>query len=210
MNQVIGWMTRLNQIGDNMGKKKLDKQQLFLATEELLLERGYNGFHFRALSEKLKVGRSTIYDYYSNKDELILAYMNESMKKVIQECEKLNGQAPLQRLESYLSVFMQYDQIHQMIQILPMINRSILSEDLKKEIQKLFDDHQKIYTWISKAIDEAKENKEIRKDLPTQLITAIIFSAVQLPNWMNEETQDQISGKMIFDLFHKGFNTPTK
>lgn len=171
------------------------------------MERGYSGFHFRVLAEKLGIGRSTIYEYYTNKEELILAYMNQLMGKVMRECKSWENQVPLERMKGYLSVFMQYDQIHHMIQILPMIDRSNSSIEVEKEIQKLFYDHQKVYAWITNAIDEAKEREEIRKDLPTQLLAAIIFSSVQLPKLMTEEIKEIISGEMIFDLLHKGFHT---
>lgn len=187
-----------------MARRKVNEQQLLMATEELLLERGYNGFHFRALAEKLKIGRSTIYEYYSSKEELILAYMNQVMRKVMKECQEWLNQAPLQRLKGYLSVFMKYTQIHRMIQILPMIDRTI-SSNIEQEIEKLFHDHQQVYAWIVAAIDEAKKRGEIRRDLPTQLITAMIFSSVQLPHFMNIE--EAISGEMIFDLLHRGFHT---
>ncbi len=186
-----------------MARRKVNKQQLLMATEELLLERGYNGFHFRALAEKLKIGRSTIYEYYSSKEELILDYMHQMMREVLTECEEWVHEPPLERLKGYLSVFMKYTQIHQMIQILPLMDRT-RSPDMDPAIDRLFVYHRKIYSWIVEAINHAKNRGEIRQEIPTQLITALIFSSVQLPRLMDGE--ESISGEMIFDLFHRGFH----
>ena len=52
-------------------QKKMDEAAMLRETEKLLLERGYEGFSFKALSANLDIARSTIYEYYSHKDDLI-------------------------------------------------------------------------------------------------------------------------------------------
>lgn len=185
-----------------MARKKVDERELLAATEELLLERGYNGFHFGALSEKLGVGRSTIYEYYSGKEHLITAYMDQVMQRIMKECQQCASFAALERLKGYLAVFMRYSQVHRIIQILPMIDRSV-SPEVESSIGKLSEDHQKVYTWIADAIEEAKSEGEIRRDLPTPLIAAMIFSSIQLPDVMRGA--GQVSGEMIFNLLYEGF-----
>ena len=185
-----------------MARRKVNKQELLAAAEELLMERGYDHFHFRMLAEKLEIGRSTIYEYFSSKEELILVYMDQLMKKVMNECKEWANEAPLKRLKGYLSIFMKYTQIHRMMQILPLMVQTV-SPELETFIEKLFQDHQQIYDWITEAVEEAKKKDEIRHDIPTQLITAIILSTVQLPKWMDQE--EVISGEMVFDLLHQGF-----
>lgn len=186
-----------------MARRKVDERNILSAAEELLLEKGYEGFHFRALAERLSIGRSTLYEYYGSKEELILAYMNQVMEQVMKKCEKWKSEAPLERLKGYLSVFMHYTHpIQSMTQIMPLLNHTHPS--MKEKVEKLFRDHQRIYLWIADAIEEAKQQGEIRSDLSTSLLTAMIFSSVQLPNWIHDE--EKISGEMIFDLLHRGWH----
>ncbi len=184
-----------------MARRKVDKQELFAVTEALLLERGYNGFHFGVLSERLGVGRSTIYEYYSSKEQLILVYMQRVMNQIMKECQEWASDPALKRLKGYLAVFMRYSQIHRITQILPMIDRSV-SPEVNASIKQLSDSHQTVYSWIVDAIEEAKSEGEIRRDLSTSLIAAMIFSSIQLPDAMRGE---QISGDQVFRLLYEGF-----
>ena len=185
-----------------MARRKVNEIQILSAAEELLLERGYDGFHFRALADRLSIGRSTLYEYYSGKEEIIVTYMNQAMENVMKKCEPWKDKAPLERLKGFCSVFMQYtQQMHCMAQIMPKIERT--NSCVEQKIEKLFRDHHRIYTWIFDAINEAKKRGEIRDNLSTSLITAMIFSSIQLPNWMDD--QEKISGEMIFDLLQRGF-----
>lgn len=185
-----------------MARRKVDEGELLVAAEELLLERGYSGFHFGALSEKLGVGRSTIYEYYSSKEQLIIAYMDQVMRRIMEECEEWSSSAPLERLQGYLTVFMRYSQIHGIIQLLPKIDRSVSSE-VEASIKKLSDDHEKVYTWIVDTIEEAKADGGIRHDLPTPLIAAMIFSSIQLTDVM--KGRGFVSGEMVFSFLYEGF-----
>ncbi len=120
-----------------MTRRKLREEELLAATEELFLEKGYEGFHFKALSEKLNVGRSTLYEYYPNKEELICSYMLKVMEQIFDECNGLSSNTPLQELRELLYVFMKYSQIHKIIQIIPIMNRDV-SPAVERAIQRLF------------------------------------------------------------------------
>lgn len=63
-----------------MTRRKLHKPELMKVTEKLLLEQGYGGFNFSTVASLLNIGRTTLYEYYASKDELIVDYMNELME----------------------------------------------------------------------------------------------------------------------------------
>ncbi|WP_164491680.1 TetR/AcrR family transcriptional regulator [Staphylospora marina] len=185
-----------------MARKKVDMRELFDATGQLLLERGYGGFHFGALSERLGVGRSTIYEYFRSKEQLILAYMNDLMGKVLAECEKQGALPPLDRLRNWLSVFMRYSHIQRIFQSLPFLDPTE-SPEAEAFMRKLFQDHKKLYVMIEQTIEEAKDAGVIRKSVPTGLLTAMIFSSVYLPEVMGPG--QSVSGEDFLDLLHRGF-----
>lgn len=185
-----------------MAKKKINPQELLDAAEELLLERGYSGFHFGALSEKLGIGRSTIYEYFSDKDELITAYMDQVMNRVIEDCRECAPLSGLNRLKGYLNVFLRYTQIQRIIQILPMLDLSASPEG-GEAVARLIEQHRLIHRWIVEAIEEAKSMGEIRSDQSTRLIAAMIFSSIQLPDVMQGES---VTGEMVIDLLYQGLH----
>ncbi|HLR41554.1 MAG TPA: TetR/AcrR family transcriptional regulator [Virgibacillus sp.] len=61
-------------------QEKIKPNRTYKTTDRLLLKQGYGGFNFSALSAMLGVSRSTLYEYYASKDELIGDYMHELMK----------------------------------------------------------------------------------------------------------------------------------
>src|SRR5690625_958542 len=66
-------------------RKKIKHKTLMKKTEKLLLEQGYGGFNFSLLSNHLNIGRSTLYEYYASKDELVADYMTELMVSYTEE-----------------------------------------------------------------------------------------------------------------------------
>lgn len=62
---------------------------MYQATNQLLLQYGYNGFHFGLLAEQLNVTRAALYKYFDNKDELITEYMVEEMERFLLDLQKM-------------------------------------------------------------------------------------------------------------------------
>lgn len=186
-------------------QRMIDEQNLMNATEELLLEKGYEGFHFKALSEKLGTARSTIYEYYSNKDELIIAYMKDLMEEVIEKCEELTIiDSPIEQLKGLLRVFISYSHIHRLTQMISQL-KAAKSDKIQGQIVVLDKDHRKLYAIISKMIENAQREKVIRKDFPAQVIASIFFNSIQIPKFLDidlEGWSDQLFS-VIFDGIKK-------
>lgn len=184
-----------------MTRRKLREEELFAAAEELLLEKGYGGFHFKELSERLNIGRSTLYEYYPNKEELICSYMLKVMQQIFDECNSLSSNTPLQELKDILYVFMKRSQIHKIIQIIPMINQDV-SPAVERGIQRLFEYHHQLYARVMRLVDEAKEQGEIRDDIPSIIIARIFFTAIQIPS--SQKSDPRFWSELIFQILYEG------
>ncbi|WP_066172834.1 TetR/AcrR family transcriptional regulator [Bacillus marinisedimentorum] len=186
-----------------MARKKLEHQELMKVTEALLLEKGYDGFHFKALAEQLNIGRSTIYEYYANKEELVTAYMLDVMQKVMAEIgENASIDDPLEQMKAHLQTFMKYSQVHHIIQMIPLVNPAA-SPRVKLALKKLSDDHKVLYRSMIHLIERGKMNGQIRTDYPSPVIASMFFIAIQLtPD--TQETDYAAWGDMIFNLIYEG------
>ncbi len=196
-------MLERSKVGDGMAKKKLDEQHLMAATEELLLEKGYDAFHFKLLSDKLNVGRSTLYEYYANKEELITVYMQNVMEQILHECEQEldRDRAPLEKLKQLLQIFLRYSQIHQLIQMIPMLKTS-KSKTVHARLEKLNQDHENIMRVLFELLREAKERGEIRQEIPDFVIAGFLFQAIQIPNRSGQDHRGW--SETIFDMMYRG------
>lgn len=185
-----------------MARRKIEFQDLMTETENLLLENGYDSFHFKLLANRLNVARSTIYEYYASKEELVTAYMMNIMNRVTAEIEALDRtSSALQQLQQILRIFIKYSQIHQITQMIPLINRNS-SPMVKSSIDKLSRDHDIIYANITNLMDQAKQTGDIRSDVPTSVLARVYFTAIEIPN--DEDIEPQEWSERIFRVLYDG------
>src|SRR5690625_3608429 len=105
-----------------MGRKKIQSLELMRATEKLLLEQGYGGFNFSALSKMLNVGRTTLYEYYATKDDLIVAYMNNLMTNYKNDLAAIVSQKGAEtQFIQLIELMIKYSHIHNIIKIIPLL-----------------------------------------------------------------------------------------
>jgi AcrR family transcriptional regulator len=187
-----------------MGRKKaIEMQELMKATEEVLLEYGYHAFHFKMLADRLDVARTTIYEYYPNKEELIIDYMLNLMDRILTECNHLPAEDdPLQKLKGILRIFVKYEQIHKIIIIIPQLH-GCASQKTKDSLARLGMHHQQLleilFTWIRKG----KEENLIRGDVPDGIIAGLFFNIIQIPNHRNIPVDEYV--EQLFDVLCHGF-----
>lgn len=159
-------------------QKKMDEAEMLKETEKLLLERGYEGFSFKALSANLDIARSTIYEYYSHKDDLITDYMFILVKKVMAEMEKIKSETTgLDTMKEWLKLFMRYDQVHYMISMRSQLDQSE-SEIARNRLKQMDGLHGKMFFMLSNQVKKAKELGEVRNDLPNELVASFFFHSI--------------------------------
>ncbi|MBM7649841.1 AcrR family transcriptional regulator [Bacillus ectoiniformans] len=182
-------------------KKKLDEQELFLATEKLLVKKGYDGFHFKALSEELEVARSTIYEYYANKDDLITSYMMKRMDEIMEECFALSViDSPVAQLKQLLEIFITRSHTHQVIEMIPLLKQA-KSLKIQQQVDDLTHYHQKMYEFINEIIVKAQKEGLIRKNIEPPVIASLLFNAIQIVNVMNVPPKEW-SEKLFSIIFY--------
>lgn len=183
-------------------QRKMDEAEMLKETEKLLLERGYEGFSFKALSANLDIARSTIYEYYSHKDDLITDYMYILVKKVMDEMELIASKTTgLETMKEWLKTFMTYDQVHHMIGMRGQLDQSE-SEIARNRLKQMDGLHGKMFFMLSNQVNKAKELGEVRKDLPNELVASFFFHSI-LARPANDEN---IQGwaEMLNDIIENG------
>jgi AcrR family transcriptional regulator len=167
-------------------KKTIDQAQLFHETEQLILESGYAGFHFKALSEKMGVARSTIYNYYTKKEELITAYMVHLLEKVVENM----GQAELeeQPVKYLIHLWSRYAHMHQMLQIMPYIDQHATPQ-VQENIKKMFAMFTEMKLKIERTLVKGQERGELRTDIQMKTMVGLVMATIQVP--INHTSQSQ-------------------
>jgi AcrR family transcriptional regulator len=104
-------------IGENMPKGiplteeyRLDKRaEIAHATAELIFHQGFNETSLNQIAQKTGIGKSTIYDYFSSKDEIILLLLDEPLAEVRSQAEDLAAGAgtPAERITQILEMHLE-------------------------------------------------------------------------------------------------------
>ncbi|WP_050616316.1 TetR/AcrR family transcriptional regulator [Bacillus testis] len=179
-------------------KKKLDHHALMKATEGLLLEKGYNAFTFGLLAERLSVGRSTIYEYYPNKDELIIAYLHGFAYERVKESQDIMQIEDIQaKFREFIRVFLKYSHIQLVIKMLEQMEEK---GAYSNKIQVVREVSKEIYSDSLLLIQQAKEAGMIKKEANTVFISYVIFNLIQIPNFRNQTEEERLEEIMDFIL----------
>ncbi|MGG1659081.1 TetR/AcrR family transcriptional regulator [Brevibacillus sp. NRS-1366] len=189
-----------------MARQKLHIDELYEVTGKILIEKGYAGFHFKLVSDQLNVSRSTIYEYFSNKDELIASLMVHLMDTIMAEYDGLDhGEAPLKRLRMIFDSFMKYAHIHQILLFAPFVNREATAT-VKKAMTTLRQQHHTLNRMLTDVIDTCKEVGSIRADIPSSLVAGLLFQAIQIPK--NRDIPEAEWNNLIFTVMLEGYGVP--
>jgi len=177
-------------------KKKFNEESIMKATEDLLLERGYDHFHFKALAERLEISRSTIYEYYANKEELIKAYMQRVMNSIFVELMLIESiESPLDQLKQLLNLFLRYYKIRHVFHS-PEVVFSENMQDMMKDLQK-------IREKIVEIIQKGKKMGYFRSDIPEDLIVTLIFYTIEIPH-LSPNGDMEATSEYLYKIYVEG------
>lgn len=162
-------------------RKKLEHQTLMEKTEKLLLEQGYGGFNFSILSKHLNIGRSTLYEYYASKDELVAEYMTELMANYTKELTLITEESDAEtQLTQLIQLMIKYAHIHDVLQMIPLMQSD--SKPVQKVKDDFVEDHLVIINHIIDIVELGKEQAVIREEIPTTILVNLLFNTINKPS----------------------------
>lgn len=189
-----------------MTRKKLERQELLILTEKLLLEQGYGGFNFSVLSKMLGVGRSTMYEYYASKDDLIADYMTELMVNYINELTIIVAHEDAkEQLLHLIELMITYSHIHSILQIIPLLQSD--SDVVKKLKQEFIKDHVHIIRQVQSIVGIGKEANVIREEIPTDVLVNLLFNTINKPTSL--KLDNKAWAKWVWEIIYIGIEPKT-
>ena len=186
-----------------MGRKKaLTETDIFEVTGEILKEEGLQGVHFKKVADRLDVGRSTLYEYFENKDDLLIAYMKRLMDDMNQKVEDIPVQLPAnEKLYKLLLILLEHTQLHQIDRMI----RDLQSSDKHAALfykEELDVDLMRTYELMKRWIEDAKDQGVWKHTIDSGLIGDIIFHSILFPN--REKMGVESMARQLFELLEHG------
>lgn len=173
-------------------ERKFSTQEIFKATNSLLLRYGYEGFTFSLLAESLDVSRAAIYKYYTNKEELIIDYMVYEMTKMLNDLQKIDQSATfIAQLNELITLIFMYKDIHQILGMVHQFKESssAIIMEKKEQLEKL---HLDMYRYLEGLMIQGKKDKFLRETLSNDVILGCIFQSIAIPNHRGIPEQEWI------------------
>lgn len=177
------------------------QEELLAATERLLIEHGYSGFHLKMLSEHLGGARSTIYGYYANKEEIVAACMRRSMEKILAASDAWVDTEPATAIRQLFNLFLKQSNFHRLMQEAPK-SEQVTSPKAKRDLQYVDQGHELLKKRLMSLFQHAQQTGAIRTDIPLPVIVAVYFHAIDTPNWLG--LPDEAWADHLFSLWWNG------
>jgi len=168
-------------------------QQILYYARNFLQCRGYNGFSYKDISQKLGIKNAAIHNYYPKKEDLVAALLEDSRKNLAANIAQIveSGGSARDQLQYYFDYALK--EFDEGKSICPpgsvILDFEELPEKVKKQNLLLLDD---ILTWLSKVLKAGLEQGEFSfsnsVEARAELVVEALMGARQLSSIKGRKT----------------------
>ena len=168
-------------------------QQILYYARNFLQCRGYNGFSYKDISQKLGIKNAAIHNYYPKKEDLVAALLEATRNKLAADIAQMveTGCSSREQLQYYFDYALK--EFDEGKSICPpgsvILDFEELPEKVKKQNLLLIDD---ILIWISRVLKTGLEQGEFNfsgpVDVRAELVVETLMGARQLSSIRGRKT----------------------
>lgn len=187
-------------------KREKRKDEIIDAAVSLFMEKGFDRVSLSDIASRIKKGRTTIYEYFRDKNEILASYLEKEMigyhEKVMAILRK---KACLRdKLMEFISLQLEYGTYHRgFSQLFRSLSRggTAISEKTETVIRQK---HHEIYSALTNEFLKAMRKKEIRA-MPPGLIMQILINATSFP--LRSKTEKARTAEDVLSVFWSGISS---
>ncbi len=163
------------------------KQQIINTAKEMFIEKGFQSTHIGQVCEKLDIARGTVYQYFSNKKEILYALLDSVVEKIEdildldEVMEFMNRKPELEEIKYYTQ-----NRISASLGILinePIVIKLIFNQIAgidKDVLRRVEESVLKIRNLISGSIEELKKWGIFKPDLDPKITGSMLFGGIMM------------------------------
>ncbi len=161
---------------------KISNTKATILTEalELIQLKGYNGFSFHHLSEKIGIKTASIHYHFATKGDLGIALVQKIRAEAGDYFTQLDRDIadPGKRLEKYFNIFRStFENGHRMcVGGMLALESKTLPAELVAEVRCYFDDHE---AWLSKTLQIGRKQKVFSFNKSSREVARNLFAALE-------------------------------
>lgn len=86
------------------------RKEVFNASVHLFLSKGFNETSMREIAEAAGIGKSTLYDYFPSKDDILLSFVEDELQRLTEEAEEIANRniGAMEKLRQMMFAYMDY------------------------------------------------------------------------------------------------------
>ncbi|MGG3450313.1 TetR/AcrR family transcriptional regulator [Domibacillus aminovorans] len=185
-----------------MGRKRaFTEEELLDKAEMLIIQHGYSGFHLKLLASHLPGARSTIYQYYANKEEIAAACMKKAMVRALIKAGYVDETDPIEALKQLLRVYMEEADLHYFLGDARKIDVS-QSKKAEQNVGEVLAMLKHLRGQLDLLFDRAQKQGTIRSDLPISVMAGLFFQLINTPNTLQLPPHEWAD--YLFTLWYEG------
>ena len=179
------------------------RHEIFHQVVNIFLKKGFQETSMREIAEAAGLGKSTLYDYFKTKDEILVYYFEDQLNDLTAEAQQIamQNKSAEKRLREVTQMHMEFLQAHRSL----LMKMSMEAQRLKLESQKKIQEKRYAYQDLLRAlIDEGIREGAFRK-VDSLLAARILVTSLAPVVFTSRPTgTPQEMVKATLDIFFKG------
>ena len=164
-------------------QQRLRRKEIFDASVHLFLEQGFHETSMREIAEAAGMGKSTLYDYFESKDEILIFYFDIEIQKITANAQKIIQQdlSVSERLRQTMEMHLAYLIDKKLFFLKLTVEAQRLPLESQQQIQNLRHAYQDM---LRSLIEEGIHNGEFREINPLfatrsifTLLSTVVFTS---------------------------------
>jgi len=143
-----------------MSSQKDTKSEILDLAENLLLDRGFNGFSYASISSVLKIKNAAVHYYFPTKAALGVAIIQRARERFASwtQNQRMVAKPPAEKLESFFRQYLRFLEAGQQVCLGGALETDFktLPSEMQVETQKFVSD---ILVWMEGVIEEGGEKQ---------------------------------------------------
>ena len=148
------------------------RREIYNAALQLFLEKGFNETSMREIGEAAGTGKSTLYDYFPSKDDILIAFVVDEVRYLSVQAEEIISQdlSAAEKFRRLIRKHLEYMAANKLMYLKLSLEVQRLSMESRQRIQQ----HRHAYQdMLCRLIEEGIQNGEFRTVTPLLVIRAM-------------------------------------
>jgi AcrR family transcriptional regulator len=182
------------------------RQMIFQQAVKVILKKGFQETSMREIAEAAGLGKSTLYDYFPTKDDILVYFFENQWSDLTEEAQRIavqNSTADIRFrliMDSYLASMQDNKSL--------FLKISFEAQRLKPENQKLIQEKQHAYQdLICALIDEGSREgvfRQVNSLLAARLLLGAVGPIIVEPRFTGMRQERQEMMEQTLDIFFQG------